>query len=250
MIDAATSTPIPAGKERAAGQGRSIQPAKPAQGLIVELANVVYDTTAWIRQLCRLVSRLREPTSLSDFQAVWHREYLADVHRGRREHAEALEAFLHAQRLSWGEIDEVVAASRGHELLSSESRPLGGVVKTLNTLGNQGTAIVVWAECHWPATRLLQRFEADGLAPCVRCVSSFDLEEVQPSVACLHACLAQLELEPTSATYLGHEAASLAAASRLGLTTAAFNFTTDVRADVYLGRFDELLRMASPGRQA
>ena len=216
------------------------------RGVVVELANVAYDATGWARHLWRLVSHMGLRCDYAEFQRTWSREFLVDVHRGRREHDEALEAFLQARGLPWGEIDEVVAASRGFDVWASDGRPLPGVVKTLASLAARDVAVVIWADSQFPGSRLARQLEADGFAPSIRCLSSFDIEAVQPAESCFRACLEALNLSARQVMYVGHDTRNLAAARLHGLATAAVHFEPRTHADFILGRFEDLLTVVVP----
>src|SRR5580698_3318302 len=77
----------------------------PLGGVVMEMANVLYDATLWRRELVRLLVRLRVPASYPAFFHRWEREYLVDVERGFRQYEEAFQAFLLSAGLSWGQID-------------------------------------------------------------------------------------------------------------------------------------------------
>src|ERR1700678_2024578 len=82
------------------------------RGLVLEMANVLYDATLWRRELVRLLVRLHVPATYPAFFHRWEREYLVDVERGYRQYEEAFQAFLLSAGLSWGQIDEVEAVAR------------------------------------------------------------------------------------------------------------------------------------------
>ena len=105
------------------------------RAVVFDMDDVLYDATLWRRWLLQLLARLGVKAEYRSFYRTWDAEYLIDVHRGRREYAEAFQAFLLAQGLSWAQIDEVEAASRVHsQELESGVRPLPGVAATINEL--------------------------------------------------------------------------------------------------------------------
>ena len=71
--------------------------------------NVLFDATLWQRWLWHLVSRMGAAANYDDFCRTWDLKYLPDVYRGRRERAEAFEAFLLSVGLARGQVDEVQA---------------------------------------------------------------------------------------------------------------------------------------------
>jgi FMN phosphatase YigB (HAD superfamily) len=68
---------------------------------------------------------------------------------------------------------------------------------------------------------------------------------IKPDPACYETALKALRLHARQAAFVGHDADELAGAARLGMQTIAFNPTHDVKADVLLIRFKELLELVS-----
>jgi HAD superfamily hydrolase (TIGR01509 family) len=211
--------------------------------VIFDMGNVLYDATLWRRWLARLLSRLVGHVDYDSIRRVWDRYYLVDVHRGRREHAEAFQEYLLSTGLSWAQIDEVVAASHiERQELEADARPFPGVAATLAKLHAAGLALALVADAPCPATQLEARLHRLGLGGRFRAVlSSFDLEAIKPAPECYRAALRALDLEAHQAAFVGYDAESLAGATAAGLRTAAFNYESHARADVYLARFDELI---------
>src|SRR5260221_6806754 len=136
----------------------------PVAGLIVDVADVLYDATLWRRWLWRLVARLNPSTTYAKFYESWDRKYLADVNCGRREFGEAFQAFLLDSGLSWAQIDEIEAASRlRRHSLESNVRPLPGVVKTITQLAEWGLPMVAWSDAPLTAAKLIERLDRLGL---------------------------------------------------------------------------------------
>lgn len=244
--------PQPTAERRpTAGLDRPPQP-EPIQGLIFDVADVFYDATLWRRWLWRLVSRLGVRASYTAFYQPWDQRYLPDVCSGRRELAEALQAFLLAAGLSWAQVDEIEASSRvERNNLESGARPLPGIVPTVLKLQALGLRMAAWCDAPCPSARLedqLRQLGLDGRFAAV--VSSFDLESVQPAPACYRAALRALALPARRVAYVGHDAQHLAGAKAVGLTTVAFNYQRHAVADHYLSRFEDLPRLLRGGQCA
>lgn len=245
MIDTVRAIERTSGTWDATAERALAGSARRIRGLIVDLAKVVYDATAWRRKLWRLISRLGVGGTYAEFSQTWCRQYLADVRRGWRDHDEALEAFLLAQGLTWAEIDEVEAARRGFDALDDRCRPLPGASATLAKLSALRLPIVAWADIPYPAARLERLLADDGLTPHFRhLLCSFELGNTQPAADCYRAGLEALQLPPDCVLYLGQDPESLTAAKALGLLTAALDVGQPVAADFYLTRFDDLLSLA------
>jgi FMN phosphatase YigB (HAD superfamily) len=55
-----------------------------------------------------------------------------------------------------------------------------------------------------------------------------------------------MELSADRVAFVGHDTEELAGAARVGMSTIAFNYDTNAKADVFITRFEELLRLAGP----
>ncbi len=226
------------------GASSSPPRVRPAiDGLIFDTADVLYDATLWPRLLLRLVHRLGVDATYATFSGDWERNYLADVHCGRRQYDEAFESFLLSAGLSWAQIDEVEAASRiERQNLEPNARPLPGVLATIATLCEWRLRLVAWADTPRSASGVAERIARLGLADRFRAVlSSFDLEAAQPAPQCYQAALAALDLAADRVAYVGHDALHLAGAKAAGLRTIAFNYQAAAEADFFLSSFEELL---------
>lgn len=215
----------------------------PIRGLLFDMGDVLYDATAWRRWLLQLLGRMGLRANYHAFFRIWDRDYLNDVHCGRREYGEAFESFLLAAGLTWGQIDEVEAASQARKReLESSTRPLPGVRSTIERLSAAGLVLAVLSDSESPADQLRARLGRLGLGGrFLAVISSLDLERTKPDPFCYRAALAAMNLTAEEVVFVGHDADELAGARAVGLRTVAFNFEPDVVADRYLDRFEELL---------
>jgi HAD superfamily hydrolase (TIGR01509 family) len=217
----------------------------PIEGLLFDPSDVLYDATVWRRWLLRVLAQLGVHTSYRSFFHVWDRDFLDDVHRGRREFCEAFQAMLVSVGLSPGQIDEVEAAcqARRHQW-EQTARLLPGVRATLGRLCEAGVVMGVLSDSEYPAAVLAQRFERLGLGGVFKAVvSSIDLERIKPDPVCYWAALRAMELEAERAAFVGHDPAELGGAARAGMATIAFNFGPGAEADVFIYRFEQLLSL-------
>lgn len=240
--NASGGTPQRPARDRAVAADRALSPGAELGGIVFDVPDVLYDATLWRRWLLQLVGRLGVRVGHDEFFRAWD-AHLVDVHRGRREYAEALETFLLECGLTWALVDEVEAASRiQRENLELDVRPLPGVTRVMDELARLGLSLAAWADTPHPADRLAERLER--IVPSARfdaVLTSFDLECVQPAAECYRATIDALGLPAAQVVYVGHDTAHLAAAAAAGLRTAAFNFEPEARADHYLTRFEDLL---------
>jgi HAD superfamily hydrolase (TIGR01509 family) len=227
---------------------RHLHPPKPrpldkaVTGVLFDMCNILYDDTVWRRWVLQLLSRLGLSTNYCSFFRVWERDYLDQVHRGRRDFREAFAAFLRCAGLSPGQIDEVEAAGHARRRqLEAHSRPLPGVRNTLWRLHQEGFAMGVICDSEHPSAVLRQRllrFGIEKLFPTV--ISSIDLKHCMPDADCYLAALESMDLPPQRVVFVGHDRLELAGACAVGMPTIAFNFDSDAQADVHISRFEEL----------
>jgi HAD superfamily hydrolase (TIGR01509 family) len=213
--------------------------------LLFDTAGVLYDATYWPRRLVRLINGLGLNVHYDEFVFRWEREFLHEVHRGRREYDEAFQSFLLSLGLSWAQIDEVDAVGRSElQDFRRALRPLPGVVPTISRLRHSGVSMVAWADSPDPVAATVERMDLLGLAGMFRQVlSSFDLEAAQPDAACYRAGLEALGQPADRAAYVGHDAVHLAAAKEAGFHTIAYNYQSGTSADYYLTQFNDLLSL-------
>lgn len=213
-------------------------------GIVFDVPDVLYDATLWRRWLVQLIGRLGVRVSYAEFDRAWCCR-LMDVHRGRREFDETLESLLIDLGLSWALIDEIEAAGRiQRRRLELEVRPWPGVVATVAELARRGVPLIAWADTWQAAPRLAERLQRMLPGSCFQAVmTSCDLEAALPDPRCYQALLEACALLPAETIYVGHDAAHLAGAQTAGLYTVAFNFEAAARADCFLTRFDDLLRL-------
>lgn len=212
------------------------------QGLIVDVPDVIHDSTCWRRWLLRLLAQLGVRPDYEEFFGLWDARYLRDVHCGRREGTEAFQTFLLQCGLSWAQIDEVEGASRIQlAKLEHSVRPWPGVVSTITRLSSQGVALAAWADAPYAGSQLASRLDRWGIGHCFRAaLTSFDVEETQPSPAVYQRMVEALGIQVARVAYLGHDADHLKGATDAHLRTIAFNHQEQTPAAHCLTRFDEL----------
>ncbi|NLX96501.1 MAG: HAD family hydrolase [Rhodopirellula sp.] len=224
--------------------------SRPIRGLLFDMGDVLHDTTLWRRWLLQLLGRLGLRTNYRSFYHVWDRDFLADVHRGRREFCEAFQAFLLSVGLTPAQIDEVQAACQARRRQWEDTaRALPGVKPTLARLQSAGYVLGVLSDSEHPSdalSRQLDRFGIGGFFSTV--VSSIDLGETKPHPIGYRTALERMKILPEQAAFVGHDTLELSGATGAGLQTIAFNFDPDAKADVFIARFDELLDVTAAAR--
>lgn len=231
---------------RASAKGMRLRGVR---GLLFDMGDVLYDATVWRRWLLQILARMGIHTAYREFYRVWDRDFLVDVHCGRRDYHEAFTTFLLSLGLSRGMVDEIEAASqaRRRELIAT-LRPLPGVRPTLCQLQASGIALAVLSDSESPAAELRQRLDKLGIDSCFQAVySSRDLGQAKPAALGYQTALAAIRLPAHQVAFVGHDADELAGAAALGMPTVAFNYDPEVQADRYLERFEELLDLVNRG---
>ena len=72
-------------------------------------------------------------------------------------------------------------------------------------------------------------------------VSSIDLGRTMPDPACYLTAVKAMGLQAGQVAFVGHDTMQLDGAAAVGMPTIAVNHDPDARADLYLGRLDEML---------
>lgn len=236
-----------------ASMGTSGPSQTPLRGLLFDMGDVLYDATLWRRWLYQLLGRIGLHSRYRTLYRVWDEEFLNDVHRGRREFAEAFAAFLLSLGLSRGQIDEVQAASQARKRdLELSTRPLPGVRDTIEELAARGVKLAVLSDSEKHGDELQAHLTRLGLGGCFSpVISSIDLAHTKPSPVCYRAALTDMGMPTDAVAFVGHDAAELVGARAVGLRTVAFNYDAGAKADHYLTRFEELLQLVdSRGAEA
>ncbi len=229
--------------------GRQASPTGPPlnlRGMLFDMCNVLYDNTVWRRWVLQLLSHLGLHTNYRCFFRVWDRDYLDDVHRGRRGFCQAFGAFLRSAGLTQGQIDEVNAACQARRRhLETTARPLPGVKSTLARLHQRGIALGAISNSEHAADVLRERLDRFGIDRLfVTVVSSIELGRTMPDPAGYRAAIDAMQFPAEQVAFVGHDTAELAGAAAVGMPTIAFNFDPDAQADVRLDRIEELLEVA------
>ncbi len=212
-----------------------------------DVPGVFYDATLWRRWLFQLLGRIGVTADYTEFNVRWERQ-LFDVHRGRREIGEALQAFLHAYGLTWAQAHEIEAASRiQRQALEVDVRPLPGVVAALHALNRCGIPLVAWADAPLTSAKLTERLKR--IVPRTEfqaVLTSFELECAQPEASCYQAIIASVApVASGNVLYVGHDLEHLAAAKEAGLLTAALSYLPAGKVDFAVGRLEDLVTIVS-----
>jgi HAD superfamily hydrolase (TIGR01509 family) len=224
-------------------QGQALAAFGQLEALVFDMGDCLYDATVWRRWLWKLLGRLGHRVGYRELFRAWDHEFLVAVHQGRRGYGEAFTAFLVSRGLSRGQIDEVERASQARRRsLESETRPFPGVPATLRALRERGLRLAVLSDSETPSAGLRARLDGFGLAGLFEViVSSVELQRTKPDPDCYAAALKGLSVAPEQAAFVGHDADELAGARNVGMRSLAYNFEGAVPADLYLGRFEELI---------
>jgi len=216
--------------------------------LIFEADNVLFDATLWRRWLHQLLGRFRVQAEFEGFFERWERGYLVDVHRGRRDFDEALQAFLHSAGVTPAQFDEIEAASTAKRRdLAISTRLLPGVRTALWQLHRVGYRLAVLTNDERPGEQVAMQLERSGLGGLFEAViSSFDLERTLPDPAAFAAAMAAVGEPGERIAFVSNCARSLAGASALGLRTVSINARDNAAVDIHLDSISDFTTWMKP----
>lgn len=236
-----TSTTICTDVEPAARPLEATKTATPldAACLVFEAENVLFDATLWRRWLHQLLARFGVQAEYESFFDRWDREYLADVHRGRREFNEAFQSYLLASGLTPAQFDEIEAASTAKRRdLAASTRLLPGVRSALWQLHGAGYRLAVLTNDERSSSQIAAQLERVGLRGLFHTVlSSFDLERTIPEPAAYATLLSSVEEPGERTVFISSCPRSLAGASAVGMRAVSIGSHPTAAASV---RFESL----------
>jgi HAD superfamily hydrolase (TIGR01509 family) len=167
-------------------------------------------------------------------------EYQA--YRGQISHDEYRQAIL----ATYG-ITQPEQVQRGIRALIEDDANVtffAGVPETLLALKKQGYLLGIVTDTANSISTKLGWFERGGIGHVWdSIISSMDLGTRKPDPILYQAALRQMCLAPDEAAFVGHSAIELAGARAVGMQTIAFNYEEAARADFYLDRFTDLLKV-------
>jgi len=222
--------------------------SSPVQAVLFDVGDVLYDATVWRRWLLKLLKRIGLHTNYRAFYSIWDQTYMKDVYVGCRQFDEVFQEFLRSSGLSSSQIDEVKAASKTRRReLELAVRLFPGVKRTIRALNQRGFALGILHNSEQSSAELRERLNRLGLSNTFSTiVTSIEIGCAKPDLNIYLAALESLGIDASEAAFVGHNSAELGGAKEVGMQTIAFNFTPDVRADVFLYRFDELVDILGP----
>lgn len=213
------------------------------KALLLELTDVLYETTVWRRWLLRLLTRMGLSTNYQTFFDHWDRLFLEEINSGRRTMRDALATFLLSEGLAPALVGEIVsAAGAQYKTIEAEPRLLPGVATTLSHLSGRGLLLAISADSDQSADQVREKLKKLGVAGQFRqVISSRDLRSAKPEPVCYLAAVTALGLRPHDVMFVGCRPAHLAGAAAVGLGTVSIGGAGGSAADHRLTRFDQLL---------
>ena len=209
------------GGARADGTCDPVRLLEGVEAIVFEPAGVLYDATLWWRWLLPLVARSHPACPIERFEQRWQDEYLPAVQTGRRELAEALEAWLAACGCPRRQIDELTGAaiSRRRDL-ELEVRPLPGVTAVLKRLRETGFRLALSCDSTSPREELARRLARYQLEQAFETVvPSIELGRTKSDLLAFHVIESKLSLAGERLLFAGCRASDLAGAACCGWTT-------------------------------
>ncbi len=223
--------------------------ASSVQGVVFEPCGVLYDDSAWQRWLWQLASRVGLVSQYTPFFRMWECEYQERVWSGQIDFWTALSRFLRSAGMSWPDIEEVVAASRGKfRRFERDTRLFPDVHWTLRRLHASGLQLATIAHQRRGETKIRQRLEQAGICNLVARIPLLSTGDTSINLAdWQRKSLETLPGAYSSWAFVARRQAGLNVARELGMLAVAFNHDADVEAEVYIDQFSQLEQLA--GRQ-
>ena len=229
------------------GNPASVKPGR-IRALIFDAGDVLYfrpERGAKFAAFLKELGLELRPNHAREKEAIEYKAY-----RGEITHEEYREAIV---RMYSTQPEQV---ARGKQTLIDDDANVEffeGVPETLLALKDQGYLLAIVTDTANPISAKLGWFERGGFGHVWDAiVSSMEVGVRKPDPKIYHAVLQQLGLTPDQAAFVGHRTTELDGARSVGMLTIAFNYDEDASADVYLGKFADLLQVPlereRPGR--
>lgn len=170
------------------------------------------------------------------------RDLQLQSHRGEINQDEFYEAVLHLYGVTKPE-----HIARGKQIMFEEDNAIlifPGVPETLHSLKDKGFMLGVITDTAQKLSLKLDWFERGGFGNVWDSViSSWEIGASKPNPLIYHVALDQLGLSAEEAVFVGHKAYELDGARAVGMKTVAFNYDDDAKADFYIDKFKDLLKV-------
>lgn len=230
--DASRSSPDPAG-----------DPPPAIDGLLFEMAGVLYDATLWRRWMCQVLARLGVAAHFPEFFAAWDAGPANEVYLGRRTFDAAFADYLATTGLPRSQVEELAAAAHARLRATDEDcRPLPHVKDTLGKLVEHQLPMGILTDSEHSAEELQAILQTLAIAPCFRfMLCSRALGNVKPDRAAYDAAARLLGVAPERIGFVGVAAAHLRGAQQAGLRAIGLATPVEYSAHWRLARFEDLL---------
>ncbi len=136
---------------------------------------------------------------------------------------------------------------RGVEIAQEESDKvhyIPGARATLEQLKSRNLYLGIVTDTAHPLHEKISKLERGGLGNLWdSIIASREVGVQKPDPEIYLLALQQLGIQPHQAVFVGHKAAELEGASKVGIKTVAFNYEEDVIADFYIEEFSDLVHV-------
>jgi FMN phosphatase YigB (HAD superfamily) len=212
--------------------------------VLLRAENVLYDATLWRRWLLQVLSRMGLYACYDTFFWVWQRDFLPEVHAGRRDLWESLAAFLRTAGMSSGQVDEVLAACRPrYRHYRNSVRTFAGVHTTLQALRDRGTRVGVLNHAVDTPAEFGAQLNQLALHDCFDVViCSTELGVCEADGLGFQVACRRLRSRPTRTALVSNDPVEISTAARLGFFTVGFNNSQRAPVDASIDRFSDMLQ--------
>lgn len=211
-------------------------------GLLIDVDNVLYDSTFWDRWLFKLLNRFGVVGSYLCHEKVWALDYLPDVNRGLVDYWVALRRYLISVGLTTGQTEEFIAASRIRHTKSLESRRLFPVARIGLLRLSSALPITLVANTFETGSEVSANLRRSGISSnVVSVLTSRDVGEAMHDEKFLKAALKKMSLpSQIRVGVVSKNVDILAKASSLGLSTIGVAIGAELKCDWKFERFEQL----------
>ncbi len=210
------------------------------QALIFDAGDILYFRPQRGSEFSAFLTTLGLEVNPNHRQQKKEIEYQA--YRGQITHDEYRESIVRMYGIA-----EPNLVARGKQALIDDDANVQffeGVADTLWALKKQGFLLAIVTDTANSISMKLKWFEQGGFGHVWdSIISSMDIGTRKPDPLIYQAALQQLGLMPNQAIFVGHRASELAGARAIGMQTIAFNYDEDARADFFIDKFSDLLRL-------
>ncbi len=219
-------------------QARTEDRMRRIKGVFFDAGNILYQ-------------KPRKGMYMRRFKAKYHLKAVADVRNEKRRLKDlafhgVIDRYVFYEEVIrlYGVTDPGILAEGVNAMLldATSVEIIPGVPETLMELKKRGFILGIISDTATPMRVKLSWFEKAGFGDVFDAfISSKEIGSRKPDTLIYQEAYNKVGLTPDEAVFVGHKASELNGARRAGMTTIAFNYDLNARADYFIKEFPELL---------